>query len=110
LLGYHKADGVLTINEEQAVIVRRIFELYNEGKFGLRRIARQLESEGLLSPFTGKMLSPETIKSVITNPKYKSFIVEYGNNDIISLNEIGISQAQVSRLEKGALNKIKRKI
>jgi DNA-directed RNA polymerase specialized sigma subunit len=39
----------------------------------------------------------------------KSFIVEYGNNDIISLHEIGISQAQVSRLEKGALNKIKRK-
>jgi DNA invertase Pin-like site-specific DNA recombinase len=73
MLGYHKADGVLTINEEQAVIVRRIFELYNEGKIGLRRIARQLESEGLLSPFTGKMLSPETIKSVITNPKYKGY-------------------------------------
>jgi DNA invertase Pin-like site-specific DNA recombinase len=73
MLGYHKADGVLTINEEQAVIVRRIFELYNEGKIGLRRIARQLEDEGMLSPFTGKMLSPETIKSVITNPKYKGF-------------------------------------
>jgi DNA invertase Pin-like site-specific DNA recombinase len=73
MLGYHKADGVLTVNEEQAVIVRRIFELYNEGKIGLRRIARQLESEGMLSPFTGKMLSPETIKSVITNPKYKGY-------------------------------------
>jgi len=73
LLGYNKADGVLTVNEEQAVIVRRIFELYNEGKFGLRRIARELEKDGMLSPFTGKMLSPETIKNVITNPKYKGY-------------------------------------
>lgn len=73
MLGYDKSDGVLTIDEEQAKIVRRIFELYNEGRFGVRRIARELESEGMLSPFTGKMLSPETVKSVITNPKYKGF-------------------------------------
>jgi DNA invertase Pin-like site-specific DNA recombinase/uncharacterized small protein (DUF1192 family) len=73
LLGYNKADGKLTVNEEQAAIVRRIFELYNEGRIGLRRIARELEKQGMVSPFTGKMLSPETIKSVITNPKYKGY-------------------------------------
>jgi len=73
MLGYNKADGALTINEPQAKIVRRIFDMYNEGKLGVRRIARELETEGLLSPFTGKMLSPETIKSVITNPKYKGY-------------------------------------
>jgi hypothetical protein len=77
----------MTVNEEQAVIVRRIFQLYNEGRFGIRRIARELEKEGLLSPFTGAMLSPETVKSVITNPKYKgyycsgkTFSVDYRNN------------------------------
>jgi DNA invertase Pin-like site-specific DNA recombinase len=73
MLGYDKADGVLTVNEEQAKIVRRIFELYNQGRYGIRRIARELEKEGMLSPFTGVMLSPETVKSVITNPKYKGF-------------------------------------
>jgi DNA invertase Pin-like site-specific DNA recombinase len=83
LLGYNKSDGVLTINEEQAVVVRRIFELYNEGRIGLRRIARELEKEGHLSPFTGKMLSPETIKSVITNPKYKGY---YCSGKTISLD------------------------
>jgi hypothetical protein len=48
----------------------------------------------------------------------KSFIAELseinptksGKKHLCSLSEIGISQAQVSRLEKGALNKIKRKI
>jgi DNA invertase Pin-like site-specific DNA recombinase len=87
MLGYDKADGVMTVNEEQAVIVRRIFQLYNEGRFGIRRIARELEKEGHLSPFTGAMLSAETVKSVITNPKYKgyycsgkTFSVDYRNN------------------------------
>ncbi|MCL1873176.1 MAG: recombinase family protein [Clostridiales bacterium] len=72
-LGYNKKDGVLTINEEQARIVRRIFEIYNEGKIGIRRIARQLESEGMLSPYTGKMIAPDTVKAAITNPKYKGY-------------------------------------
>ena len=82
-LGYYKADGRLTIIEEQAVIVRRIFELYNEGKYGLRRIARELEKDGMMSPFTGRALSPETIKSVITNPKYKGY---YCSGRTISLD------------------------
>jgi hypothetical protein len=73
ILGYYKKDGRLNIHEEQALIVRKIFELYNEGRLGVRRIAIELEKQGILSPFTGKMLSPETIKSVITNPKYKGF-------------------------------------
>ncbi|MCL1789601.1 MAG: hypothetical protein FWG33_04510, partial [Oscillospiraceae bacterium] len=48
----------------------------------------------------------------------KSYLAEVGGENLpeagkkylCSLSEIGISQAQVSRLEKGALNKIKRKI
>ncbi|MCL2002411.1 MAG: recombinase family protein [Oscillospiraceae bacterium] len=83
MLGYGKADGVLTVNEEQAKIVRRIFELYVQGRFGIRRIARELEHEGMLSPFTGKMLSPETVKSVITNPKYKGY---YCSGKTVSLD------------------------
>jgi len=94
MLGYDKADGVLYINEDQAVMVRRIFELYNEGKFGVRRIARELEKEGMLSPFSGKMLSPETVKSVITNPKYKGYYcsgktvsIDYRNKKRIRMPE-----------------------
>ena len=73
MLGYHKKDGKLTINEEEAVMIRRLFEVYNEGKIGLRGIARQLEKEGFISPNTEKMYGYSTLQNIITNPKYKGY-------------------------------------
>ena len=73
MLGYNKSDGRLTVNEEEAVMIRRLFELYNEGKIGLRGIARQLEKEGFISPNTGKMYGYSTLQNIITNPKYKGY-------------------------------------
>jgi len=40
----------------------------------------------------------------------KNYIAEVNKNRIISLHEIGISQAQVSRLEKNALKNMKKYI
>jgi len=73
LIGYDKKDCVLTINEDEAAIVRRIFEIYIEGKLGIRAIARQLEKEGIVGPESGEMLSYGTMKGIITNPKYKGY-------------------------------------
>ena len=73
MLGYDKHDGKLTVNEAEAVMIRRLFGLYNEGKLGLRSIARQLEREGFVSPNTGKMYGYSTLQSIITNPKYKGY-------------------------------------
>ena len=94
ILGYNKQNGKLEINEEQAEIVRKIFAMYNEGKFGIRRIARELEREGTLSPFTGKMFSPDTIRNVIQNPKYKGYYcsgktvsLDYRNNKRIRVDK-----------------------
>ena len=72
LIGYDKADGALAINEEEAVLVRRVFEIYIQGKLGIRAVARQLEAEGFLSR-SGKTYGFATIKNIITNPKYKGF-------------------------------------
>ena len=48
-LGYEKGeDGNLAINEKQAKIVRRIYRDYLDGK-GTNRIARELETEGVLT-------------------------------------------------------------
>ncbi len=72
LIGYDKSGGVLTINAEEAVLVRRVFEIYTEGKLGIRAIARQLEAEGFVSA-SGKTYGFATIKNMLTNPKYKGF-------------------------------------
>ena len=69
ILGYHKEDGKLTIIEEEATVVRKIFDMYIEGKFGVRRIARELEKEGIVSPNTGRMFGSDSIKYIIQNPK-----------------------------------------
>lgn len=73
MLGYNKDDGKLTINEDEAVMIRRLFEIYNEGRIGLRGIARQLENEGFISPNTGKMYGYSTLQHILTNPKYKGY-------------------------------------
>ena len=73
MLGYDKKDGKLTIIEEEAAIVERIFNIYNEGKLGVRSIARQLEKEGTVSPNSGKMYTYGSIINILTNPKYKGY-------------------------------------
>lgn len=51
--GYVKDEnGELTINEEQAVIVRLIFDLYLGGK-SILGIVKELKERGIISP-TGK--------------------------------------------------------
>ena len=94
ILGYDKDDGKLTIIEEEAAIVRKIFDMYIEGKHGVRRIARELEKEGILSPHTGKMFNPDSIKYIIQNPKYKGYYcsgktvsIDYRQNRRIRLDD-----------------------
>ncbi|MFA6947652.1 MAG: recombinase family protein [Eubacteriales bacterium] len=70
IFGYRKKDGVLTVDEAQASAVRRIFELYCEGRLGLRRIARELFDEGIHSPSGGEF-TYGTLAGIIRNPKYK---------------------------------------
>ena len=94
ILGYNKQNGRLEINDEQAEIVRKIFAMYNEGRFGIRRIARELENEGILSPFTGKMFSPDTIRNVIQNPKYKGY---YCSGKTVSLDYRNNKRIRVDR-------------
>ena len=72
LWGYDKHDCRLTVNEEEAAAVRRIFSLYAAGGMGIRRVARQLTAEGF-SGRSGAPLSPATVRSILQNPKYKGW-------------------------------------
>ncbi len=67
--GYDYADGVVTIDETEAQIVRLIFELGAE--MGIRQVADRLGLLGLKSPRAGKVTwSSTTIKRIIRNEAY----------------------------------------
>jgi len=72
LWGYGKKDCVLTINEEEAQVVRRIFDLYANQQMGIRRISQMLYDEGFTSR-KGNAFNVLTIRHILCNPKYKGW-------------------------------------
>ena len=72
LWGYDKKDCVLTINEEEAQVVRRIFDLYANQQMGIRRISQTLYDEGFTSR-KGNVFNVLTIRHILCNPKYKGW-------------------------------------
>ena len=70
-LGYEKGeDGLPKIVEAEAEIVRKIYNLFLEGKT-VRAIANLLVSEGIPTPAGKKQWSVSTIMSILQNEKYK---------------------------------------
>ena len=72
LWGYDKKDCVLTINEGEAQIVRKIFDLYANQRLGIRRISQLLYDEGFTSR-QGNAFNVLTIRHILCNPKYKGW-------------------------------------
>ncbi|WP_087065666.1 recombinase family protein [Intestinibacillus massiliensis] len=72
LWGYYKKDCVLTINEEEARVIRRIFDLYANQQMGIRRISQTLFDEGFTSR-KGNAFNVLTIRHILCNPKYKGW-------------------------------------
>lgn len=70
-MGYDKAEnGSLVINEEQAKIVRRIFDDIISG-LGVMRIARGLEQDNIKNISGGHKWSHAVLLSMLRNEKYK---------------------------------------
>ena len=72
LYGYDKKGCVLTINEEEAEIVRIIFDLYGNKHLGMRTISKELEKLGYTSR-QGNLFNTLTIRHMLENPKYKGW-------------------------------------
>ena len=71
--GYKKDDGKLVIDEEEAKIVKEIFEVYaNDEKIGLKNLSLYLKEKGMLNR-NGNPIHQNTLKKIIQNPKYKGF-------------------------------------
>jgi len=72
LYGYRKANGKLTINEQEAEFIRELFNLYSEDKYGFRILTRMLTEKGYRNQSGGE-LNPGSLKSILMNPKYKGY-------------------------------------
>lgn len=70
LLGYCVAGGKLTVNEEGAETVRRIFLKYALEKKSAQRVARELEAEGRKTALGGTKWRPSVILKILKNEKY----------------------------------------
>jgi site-specific DNA recombinase len=68
--GYQKDhDGNLTINEEEADVVRLIFKLYLSG-YSILGIIRELEARKILSPTGKEHWYKGTVDNMLSNEKY----------------------------------------
>lgn len=79
LLGYDIQNGQLIVNESEAVIVRRIFELYVNHGMGTCLIAKTLALEN--TPLTKriKCWSPTTVMRILKNEKYVGDLIQQKN-------------------------------
>lgn len=93
LYGYDKKDCVLTVNEEEAEIIRIIFDLYGNQRLGTRTISKRLMELGYTSR-EGNAFNTLTIRHILENPKYKGWYcgnksqsVDYRTKRNVLLNE-----------------------
>ena len=71
--GYDKIGKEIVINEQEAEIVRLIFNLCLQG-YGSRTIAKELANRGVYSR-TGKQFAEVTVRHIIRNPLFKGTVV-----------------------------------
>ncbi|QRN86886.1 recombinase family protein [Clostridia bacterium] len=70
-LGYEKGkDNIPQVVEKEAVVIRRIYRLFLEGKTP-SNIARVLTKERIRTPGGKEKWSSSTVKSILMNEKYK---------------------------------------
>ena len=74
IFGYHKDGGRLVIDEEQAAMVRELFDLYATGAYSLKQIETIFWDKGYRN-HNGNKIAHTTMSNMIANPKYKGYYV-----------------------------------
>jgi Recombinase len=84
IFGYHyvkktsTAPATLAINEEQAAVVRSIFEMFVSGNYGLVTSSRHLEERRVLTCKGRQRWDNDQIKSILKNETYTDEPVREG--------------------------------
>ena len=74
IFGYVKDGGKLVIDEEQAGMVRELFELYATGQYSMKQIETIFWEKGYRN-HNGNKIAHTTMSNMIANPKYKGYYV-----------------------------------
>lgn len=70
--GYKKDNCKLVIDEQEAELIRKIYDMYVHGHLGMRAIGNKLSSLGYKTK-NNNPFSANTIRGILTNPKYKGY-------------------------------------
>lgn len=71
--GYKKDKGKLIIDEEEAPLIKDVFDMYaNDDKIGLKKLSTLLKEKGYCN-HNGNPIHQNTLKRIIQNPKYKGY-------------------------------------
>ncbi len=74
IFGYTKDGGKLVIDEDEAPMVRELFELYATGQYSMKQIETLFWEKGYRN-HNGKKIAHTTMSGMISNPKYKGYYV-----------------------------------
>ena len=74
IFGYQKEDKRLVIDEEQAEMVRELFELYATDEYSMKQIETLFWEKGYRN-LNGNKIAHSTMSNMISNPKYKGYYV-----------------------------------
>ena len=74
IFGYRKENKHLVIDEEEAKMVRILFELYATNEFSMKQIEKILWEKGYRN-HNGNKIAHTTMSNMIANPKYKGYYV-----------------------------------
>ena len=74
IFGYRKENRRLVIDEEQAPMVRELFELYATDQYSMKQIETIFWEKGYRN-LNGKKIAHTTMSNMIANPKYKGYYV-----------------------------------
>lgn len=72
IFGYRKDKTKLVICEEEAKMIRELFEIYSQGEMGFYKIAEYFKQKGYKGK-NGTPISSQTLRRIIRNPKYKGY-------------------------------------
>ena len=93
ILGYKKDNCKLVIDNTEARFIKKVFELYSSGEYGLYKLSKKLGEIGFYNK-KGCLYDKTTLKRIIENPKYKGFyrgktseVIDYRTKKRVTIDE-----------------------